>query len=141
MKTLILWLIVLIVSGCASEPRIPPPDWGAAERGEVQEAAGAREIPLLCAIPWDPTREECWTAVVAYEIVAEANAGIAEANKEATLAAEEGYDRAVAGGKLQYELSMFWHDLLEEERKGRELDKWYYRGMIGVILLAFGLGG
>jgi hypothetical protein len=125
MKIWTLLLLSLIASGCASEPRTPPPDWEAAAREEGQEAANAVEIPLLCAIPWDPTRDECWKAIV----------GIAGANKDAVVAAEAGYDRSVAAGKLQYELSLFWHDLLEEERKGRALDEWYFRSVIVLGLL------
>jgi len=133
-------LIGLIAVGCASVPRTELPDWDLAERAvDTQEVAEPIALPELCAIPWGAENVECWSALDRYDIVSAGNIEIAIANASALRKTEEGYDALVNAGRMQQELSEIRQELLEEERKGRTLDKWYYRGIITLGLIAVGV--
>lgn len=127
-------LIALIAAGCGTTQRVSLPDWEGAAR-EPTEIADPIELPQLCAIPWASTSTECWSRLDDYDVVATGNTAIAEGNTAALRKAEAAYDRLIAAGTMQQELAEIRQELLEEERRQRELDKWWYRAIIlgGVI--------
>jgi hypothetical protein len=121
-----------MVVGCASNP-VPLPDWDLAERDQTKEAADPLPLPDLCSVPWQPEDVECWSALDEYDIVAVGNTEIAAENAAASRAGDQSYDELLGAAKVQQELSQIRKDLLEQERRGRELDKWWYRGLIVLI--------
>ena len=139
MKIWMILLIGLIAASCANQPRVELPDWDLAARGDTVEAANPMVLPQLCVIPWESTDVACWSALDGYDIVSEGNYVIAQANTDALRKAEAGYDHIVEAGKMQQELSQIRQELLEEERRGRMMDKWYYRGIITLGLIAVGV--
>ena len=128
--------MLLILSGCASSPRVSVPDWDIAER-ETQEITEQTELPALCAIPWTAT--ECWAAVAEFEIVSEGNREIAQANAEALRAMEGAYDALIEAGKLQQQYAELREEMLQEERRDHLMDVWFYRGLLtigGIAVIA-----
>lgn len=138
MRTWILSLIGLTLVGCASRPAVELPDWTIAER-EPSEIAMPLELPQLCAIPWPEDSLPCWSALDQYDIASGTNVEIAVANIDALRQTEQAYDRLVEAGKLQNELAQIRQDLLDEERRQRELDKWWYRSIIVLGLIGIGV--
>ncbi len=139
MKIWTVLLIALIAVGCAGQPRTPLPDWSGAAR-EVKEVADPIELPELCEIPRDGQWSlDCWRALNEYDIVASGNTDIAIANTEALRKTEAGYDHLILAGQMQQEIAEIRQELLDEERKGRMMDKWFYRGVITLGLLAVSL--
>jgi hypothetical protein len=139
-----LLLIGLILVGCASEPRVELPDWNAAGRSELQTGqaiAHPIDLPALCAIPRDGKwHTSCWAALEAFDIVAAGNTDIARGHAEALRKTEAAYDALIEAGKYQQQLAEWREELLHEERKQRTMDKWYYRGLIALGLIAVGVG-
>ena len=139
MKIWTVLLIGLIAVGCASNPRTELPNWDIAERDKTEEAADPLVLPQLCTIPWSETNVACWSALDDYDVISAANYDIAEANTAALRKTEAGYDHIVQAGRMQQELGEIRQELLDEERRGRWLDKWYYRGIIALGLIAVGV--
>ena len=133
-------LTALIAVGCASQPRTPLPDWEAAAR-EEQEVADPIKLPELCALPSDGRwGARCWVIFVdQYEIIAEGNTEIAFLNASALRKTEAAYDHLIAAGKMQQEIAEIRQELLEEERRGRMMDTWWYRGLIALGVVAVSL--
>ncbi len=139
MKIWISLLIALIVGGCARTPTTPLPDWTSAER-EESEIAYPIELPELCSLPSDGQwAAACWEIFVdEYEIIAEGNTTIAGSNARALRKTEQAYDQLIEAGKLQQQLAGIRKEMLEDERRQREYDKWYYRAII-IGLVAVGV--
>lgn len=138
MRIWTLLLIGLILAGCGSSPRVELPNWEIAERTPT-EVADPLDLPDLCAIPWPVDSVDCWSRLDQYDIASSANVDIAMSNAEALRQTELAYDRMITAGKLQNELAQLRQELLEEERRQRELDKWWYRGIILAGLIAIGV--
>ncbi len=136
MKIWTVLLIGLIAVGCARTPPKPLPDWELAERVET-EVADPIELPELCELhdgQWTPA---CWLIFVdEYEVIAEGNTIIAGANASALRKTEAAYDEIIAAGKLQQQLATIRQELLDDERRQREYDKWYYRAIIVGLIIA-----
>lgn len=128
-------LIGLIAAGCASQP-VELPDWDLAARDVEVEASDPIELPDLCAIPWQPEDVECWKALDLYDIAAAENYNIAKLNASASRNGDQAYDQLIEAAKIQQQLSQIRQDMLERERRSRELDKWYYRAIIVLVGLA-----
>lgn len=125
-----LLLLGLIVSGCATNQRVSPPDWEFAYYDKV-ETVDPVELPALCEIPF--TTAECYLQLEKYEIVAEGNFDIAKANTNALRKAEGAYNELVAAGKMQQEYAELREEQLQEERREHMLDNWWHRGLIVLI--------
>lgn len=136
-RTIPAWtlsLIVLIAAGCASAPTTPPPDWNVdIERGPVTEP---RELPALCAIPWDEQDVTCWNQLDAFDVVAEGNTDIAQANADALKAEQQATDAFIQAGQLQQQLTRFYLEQLEAEKTARNIDNWTYRVLIALGIIA-----
>jgi len=132
--------VLLTLGACVSQEKRDPPDWStvALPTSEVTEPT---RLPVLCEITvidgadgqrygvWSP---DCWQTLQAYEITAEANTDIALANANALRSTEAAYAALVSAGKLQGELTVFYAELLEDERKGRFIDGLLYKTLIGL---------
>jgi len=81
----------------------------------------------------------CWNALEAYEIVAEANTEIAQANANALRKTEGGYNSLVKAGEMQQQLTEFYDDLLKEEKQQHWLDNMIHRVIIALGLVAAAL--
>ena len=83
MKVLIRLLLLMTVVGCAGQDRREAPDWSSAALPDA-EITVPTELPLLCPLSeistWSPA---CRGYLVEYEIVAEGNTVIAQANANA----------------------------------------------------------
>ena len=132
MKLSTLLLTVLILAGCASSP-VELPDWDLAQRDQSKEASDPVALPDLCAVPWQPDDVECWAALDLHDIAAEANYTIAAENAKSSRAGDAAYDELLGAAKVQQELSEIRQRMLEQERRDRELDKWWYRALIVLI--------
>ncbi len=147
MKILMLLLIVLTLGACASQPERSPPDWGSAAI-DTTTVTDPAELPLICPIKvlTTSTGERvgtwsagCWSVFEAFEIVAEANTEIAQANANALRNTEAGYNSLVKAGEMQQELTEFNGELLKEERQEHWLDNMIYRVIIALGLVAVAL--
>ena len=132
-------LIALTSVSCASQP-IELPNWDLAARQSDLQTAEPIELPSLCEIPatgsWPV---ECWEALDAYDIAAQANYEIATLNAHALQKSEGAYDSLIEAGKLQSQLAMIREEMLERERQAHTMDNWFYRviivlGLIGAAL-------
>ena len=129
-------LTVLILGACASNPPVQVPNWDNAQRPDTT-VTDPIDLPKLCEIPrdgsWSPG---CWLIFVdEYEVIAEGNTEIAAANAGALRKTEAAYDALVQAGKFQQELAVFREELLEAERRQRSWDKWYYRAVLGGLII------
>ncbi len=136
-RTWIVLLIALIAVGCAPTRTTTLPDWDLAAREET-EVANPIDLPELCPLPstgqWSA---ECWLIFVdQYEIIAIGNTKIARSNAAALRKTEAAYDHIIEAGKLQQQLSIIRQELLEDERKQRAYDKWFYRALLGGLAVA-----
>ena len=137
------WLILLIALtsvSCASQP-IELPDWDLAARQDDAEVADPIVLPMLWEIPstgvWPV---ECWKALDAYDIAAQANYEAAALNANALRQSERAYDSLIEAGKLQSQLAQIREEMLERERRDHTADNWFYRviitlGLIGAAAL------
>ncbi len=124
-------LIGLTLSACASN-REPLPNWAEA-RQDFDAPTYAKELPLLCGIPW--VTVDCWAAIEQYEEVSEGNRDVANLNASALNKMEDAYDAAVSGGEIQQQVSEMYRELLDEERKEHFWTKATYRIVIAIGLL------
>lgn len=123
-----------MLAGCASAPTTPPPDWQVQlERAPITEP---RELPALCPIPWGEEDAACWNQLDAFDVVAEGNTDIAQANADALRDEQAAAGAYVQAGQLQQQLTEFYARQLEEEKRGRWIDVTTYR-----VLLFLGLAG
>jgi len=129
MRQLIL-LCLGLIAGCAAAP-VSLPDWKIAEREPV-EVTEPLELPLLCELPW--TTAECLQAIEQYELIAEGNTVIAQANADALRATESAYDALIAAGMAQQGYGQIKQQQLDVCRKDAETDKWFYRGAILAVI-------
>lgn len=127
-------LVVSILNvSCAIAPGVRAPEWDVAERDTSVVIANPVELPALCAIPFTAT--ECWDRLDAYEDVAVGNTAIAELAISALDKTEGAYDELVGAGKLQQHLTDFYIELLEEEKRERKYDNWFFKSVIALGLL------
>ncbi|KKN66750.1 hypothetical protein LCGC14_0468610 [marine sediment metagenome] len=131
MKLLTILLIGLTLSACASS-REPLPNWAEA-RQDFSAPVYAKELPLLCELPW--ATGECWAAIEQYEEVSEANYDKANLNASALNKMEDAYNAAISGGEIQQQVSELYRDQLDEERKDHFWDNVMHKVVIGVGLL------
>lgn len=136
MKRWTILLIVLILAGCASQP-IELPNWELAEREKIP-ATAPLPLPDLCSIPssgeWPI---ECWKALDAYDIAANANYEIAQANANALSASDDAYDSLLTAARTQAEVARIRQEMLDRERQAHTLDNWWHRTII--VLIAIGV--
>jgi len=95
-----------------------------------------RELPTLCPIPWGEEDAACWNQLDAFDVVAEGNTAIAEANADALRNEQAATAAYIHAGQLQQQLTTFYAGQLEEEKRGRWIDVATYR-----VLLFLGLAG
>ncbi len=133
MRTLMILCTALILSACASNDRVPLPDWNDA-RQDFGEVSDAEELPLLCKMPW--TSAECWEAVVDYDDVAQDNVEIANLQASALRKVIGAYDHAISAGELQQQLTEIYRQLLSEERTEHFWTKTTYRAILGGVAIA-----
>ena len=143
MRISMLLLMSLILAGCAGNKPREIPDWGAVEIPQT-EVTDPVALPLLCEMTvidgadgvrygtWSP---ECWQAFQAYELVAEANYKISQANAGALRDTEGAYKSLVSAGQMQQQLTEFYNDMYEDEKDSHRWDNWFYRILIGLGLL------
>lgn len=130
-------LIVSILAGCASGPTTPPPDWNVEyERTPVTDA---KALPALCPIPWPADDVACWAALDKYDIVAERNTDVAQANANALRNSEQATDAFIAAGQLQQQLTTFYADRLADEKRAHFIDNALYKTIIGLALIGAAL--
>jgi len=130
-------LIVSILAGCASGPTITPPEWPVIE--DRQPVTDAKPLPILCPIPWQADDVQCWAALDAFDIVAEGNHDIAQANANALRNQEGATDAFIQAGQFQQQLTTFYADQLADERKAHWLDNALYKTIIGLALIGAAL--
>ena len=126
-----LIVLILSVSGCATSPS-QQPDWelAAIPPAEVTDPV---DIPLLCEVGEWPA--ECWLALERYEIVAEGNWAIAQANADALRNTEAAYEQLIQAGVMQTQLMEFYMNELEKEQQGRFIDGLFYKTLIAIGLV------
>ncbi len=127
MKALMMLLMILILGGCASSPGVPIPEWDIDEK-DIINPVDPEPLPGLCNIPW--TAGECWRAISEYELVAEANTGIAQANTAALRDMQGAYLSLAGAGKLQQQYAQLREQQLADEKRDHFLDNWFYRVII-----------
>ena len=126
-----LLLTVLILSGCATNPR-QHPDWQVAALPPT-EVTDPVDMPLLCGVgEWVA---ECWAQLEKYETVAEGNRVIAQGNADALRNTEAAYGQLIQAGVMQTQLMEFYITELEAEQKGRFIDGLFYKALIGIGLI------
>ena len=146
MRISILWSmpLILVLAGCAGQEKRSPPDWSAVAL-PVVEITDPVALPQLCPATiveatdgerYGTWPAECWRALAAYEITAEGNTSIAQLNANALRNTEAGYNSLISAGQMQQELSGFYSDLLEDERKARFIDSLLYKILVGLGLIA-----
>jgi len=121
--------MILILAGCASSPRVEIPKWDITEQ-DIKKAATPEPLPGLCSIPWPSDADNCWVAISLYELVAEANTGIAETNTAALRDMQNAYLEIAGAGKLQQQYAELREEQLAEEKRDHFLDNWFYRAII-----------
>ena len=144
MMILILSWTASILVGCAGKANVKPPDWSIADLSESSITLPA-ELPALCEVvaiegtdgqKYGTWSADCWKYLQAYEITAEGNTSIAQANADALRNTEAGYQAVVNAGKMQQELTNFYAELLKDEKSGRFIDSLLYRVFISLGLIA-----
>lgn len=132
-------LIVSILVGCANRPTVDAPDWGAVANLEKTPITDPRALPVLCEIPWRAVDVHCWAALDAFDVIADGNTKIAQANADALRNTEGANDALIQAGQLQQQLSDFYRDMLADERQGRWIDGMMYKALIGLGVIAVAL--
>jgi hypothetical protein len=134
-----LLLIVSILAGCANQPTVEPPDWGAVANVEKKPVTDPRALPTLCEVPWPVDSVRCWAALDAFDVIAIGNTDIAQANADALRHTDAANDALIQAGQLQQQLSDFYRDLLADERRERWIDGMMYKSLIGLGVIAVAL--
>jgi hypothetical protein len=132
-----LSLIALILAGCASEPTTPPPDWRVPD--ERTAVTDPKPLPVLCAIPWQPDDVQCWQQLDAFDIVAEGNTEIAQANANGLRNQEGATDAYIRAGQFQQQLTEFYREQLKNETREHWIDNATHRILIALGLIAVAL--
>lgn len=132
-------LIVSILVGCASQPAVDPPDWSSLANLEKTPITDPRALPVLCEIPWQETDLHCWVALDEFDVIADGNSKIAQANADALRNTEGANDALIQAGQLQQQLSDFYRELLADERQARWIDGMMYKALIGLGVIAVAL--
>ena len=123
---------ILSVSGCASAPSAPPPDWGSVDRIE-NSAVDLTPLPVLCEIPdWDL---DCWSVFEQYEEISFANYALGSKNTSALRKTEGAHNHLANAGQMQQELTDFYAELLKEEKLEHTIDNLTFRVIIGLGLI------
>ena len=135
MKTWIVLWGALMIGACATNQPINVPEWEDAQRPEAAITYPI-ELPQLCEISasgqWSVA---CWRRLEAYDIVASGNTDIARDNAEALRSTEEAYDALIRAGKYQRELARIRQEMLNEERRQRTWDRWFYRTVLAGLAI------
>lgn len=139
MKPLMLLLTVGILSGCATN-EVAIPDWEIA-RIEAAEVTRPTPLPSLPEIFVEGDRayvtRNGLLQLEAYKVVAEGNYDSANYNAEAMKSYEAAYNHLIEAAKAQQQLEQIRKELLEQERRERTMDRWFYRGVFvlaGVVV-------
>ena len=144
MRILMILLLAITLGGCASQDKRELPDWSSAII-DPTEVTDPESLPPLCQMKVidgaDGARHgtwsnACWNIFAAFEIVAEGNTEIAQANADALRKTEAGYNSLVKAGEMQQQLTEFYDDLLKEERREHFMDNWIYRILIALGIVA-----
>ncbi len=139
MRTLMILCTALILSACASNDRVPLPDWNEA-RQDFGEVHDAEALPGLCDIQADLTWSvECWGKLADYDDVAQENVEIANLQASALRKVIGAYNHTISAGELQQQLSEIYRQLLDEERTEHFWTKTTYRIVLGVGIIAVAL--
>jgi len=136
-KAWTLSLIVLTLAGCASVPTTPAPEWRVPD--ERTAVTDPTPLPPLCAIPWQPDDVTCWQQLDAFDIVAEGNTEIAQANANGLRNQEGATDAYIRAGQFQQQLTEFYREQLNDEKRAHWIDNATHRIMIALGLVAVAL--
>lgn len=140
MRVLTTLCIVLILSACASNERVPLPDWSEARQdfGVVHDAT---DYPQLCAM--DPATlswsADCWERLADFEDIAEENKEQLNLQASALRKVIGAYDASISAGELQQQVSEMYRELLDQERTEHFWTKTTYRIILGVGIIAVAL--
>jgi hypothetical protein len=134
-----LLLTVSILVGCANQPAVDPPDWSSVANVEKTPITDPRALPTLCEIPWRAVDVHCWAALDAFDVIADGNTKIAQANADALRNTEGANDALIQAGQLQQQLSDFYRELLADERQARWIDGMMYKSLIALGVIAVAL--
>ena len=132
-------LIASILVGCGSQTTVDPPDWSQVADLEKTPVTDPRALPVLCQIPWQATDVHCWAALDAFDVIADGNTKIAQANADALRNTEGANDALIQAGQLQQQLSDFYRELLADERHARWIDSMMYKSLIALGVIAVAL--
>ncbi len=132
-------LIALILAACGNQPTVDPPDWSAVANVEKKPVTDPRALPALCEIPWAADAVHCWAALDEFDLIADGNTKIAQANANALRNTDRANDSLIQAGQLQQQLSDFYRELLEDERQARWIDGMMYKSLIALGLIAAAL--
>jgi len=144
MRILMTLLLAIMLGGCASQDKRELPDWSSAMI-DPTEVTDPIPLPPLCQMRvidgsdgarYGTWSNACWSAFAAFEIVAEGNTKIAQANANALRKTEAGYNSLVRAGEMQQQLTEFYDELLKEERREHSMDNWIYRILIALGIVA-----
>lgn len=94
---------------------------------------------MLCEIPWAADNVDCWARLDAFDIVAEGNHDIANANASALRNQEAATDAFIQAGQFQQQLTTFYAEQLAAEKKAHWLDNAVYKTIIGLALIGAAL--
>lgn len=130
---------VLILAACGSQPaRVPPPDWNI-DTGTRTEVLDAEPLPVLCAIPWEQDAVECWSALDKFDIIAERNHDVAQANANAVRNERGAGDAFIQAGKNQQQITQFYLDELKAEEQAHTIDNLFHKSIIALALIGLAL--
>ncbi len=134
--------IASILIGCATSPRVELPKWDISIT-QAEETAAPTLLPELCELQrvgdilgWDA---RCTKIFLTYEVIAEGNTAIAEANTSALRKNEAATGHLVNAAKMQQTITVILQDLLEEERAAHAMDNWTHKLIIALGLLGAAL--
>ena len=130
------------LSGCASVEPVDIPDWDLTPATvEVQEPLRLPEFPSPASVTEDTVTftADQFAVITDYLIVSGGNYDIAVQNADALVALSRSYNHLIEAGKLQNQFTQIREEQLQRERTARAQDKWFYRGVIVLGLLAGGL--
>jgi len=141
----LVWLIAsaILITACEATP---PPIEFTFEKFEAIEATVTypEELPKLQELECYPgegdackiagySTEAALDTFAAYKIRATSNTTIAQNNGEALQTVLEQNEELIGAGKAAENIYKIREEQLQYERRQREIEKWYYRGLIAIV--------
>lgn len=96
-------------------------------------------MPVLCAIPWAANDAACWGALDKFDIVAERNHDVAQANANAARNERGASNAFIQAGKNQQQITQFYLDELQAEEQAHMLDNALHKTLLVLAMIGLAL--